>query len=382
MSEFKRIPLRKLLKRRKDQIRVIDSQEYTRLTIRTNGGGIEIRDKLLGLHIRTKNQFLVNSGQFVLSKIDARNGAFGVLPAECDGAIITGNFWAFDADESKINIDYLNYFSKTPTFISYCVNASEGTTNRRYLRENLFLNQTIPLPSLEEQARIVSHIDSIVNQLHEAHTLRESVDKELYHLLYSLYLELIDDVQWLPMSDVAPIVRRVVDIDDFELYPELGIRSFGNGTFHKEPISGFDLGSKRIYWIKTDDLLFSNVFAWEGAIAIAQKEDNNRVGSHRYITCVPHNDIATSEFLCFHFLTPQGLHDIGEASPGGAGRNRTLGLKKLEAIEVPIPSIEKQQWFSDLLAITKTIQNKQKPVAKELEAFLPSLLHNIFQGEL
>jgi hypothetical protein len=48
------------------------------------------------------------------------------------------------------------------------------------------------------------------------------------------------------------------------------IRSFGKGTFHKPPLSGSDVGTKRLYRIEPGDLLFSNVFAWEGAIAIAQ----------------------------------------------------------------------------------------------------------------
>jgi type I restriction enzyme S subunit len=72
------------------------------------------------------------------------------------------------------------------------------------------------------------------------------------------------------------------------------------------------------------DLLFTNVFAWEGAIAVARPEDAGRVASYRFISCVPKPDVATSQFLCFYFLTPEGLELIGAASPGSALRNRTL----------------------------------------------------------
>ena len=53
-------------------------------------------------------------------------------------------------------------------------------------------------------------------------------------------------------------------------------------------------------------------------------------------------DTATVEFLRFYFSTCEGLEKLGEASPGGAGRKRTLGLKKLELLNVPIPSIKRQ----------------------------------------
>jgi len=60
---------------------------------------------------------------------------------------------------------------------------------------------------------------------------------------------------------------------------------------------------------------------------------------------VPEPGLATSAFLRFHFLTKEGLDQLGKAFPGGAGRYRTLGLKALQQIEVPVPSYEQQQWY-------------------------------------
>ncbi|GJL62554.1 MAG: hypothetical protein NPIRA04_12080 [Nitrospirales bacterium] len=90
------------------------------------------------------------------------------------------------------------------------------------------------------------------------------------------------------------------------------------------------------------------MFAWEGAIAVVQPEDKERVSSHRFIACVPKEKVVTAHFLRFYFLTKEGLEKIGLASPGGAGRNRTLGLAKLEAINVPVPEYKKQLWFDKL----------------------------------
>ena len=128
--------------------------------------------------------------------------------------------------------------------------------------------------------------------------------------------------------------------------------------------------------------LFSNVFSWEGAIAVVQPEDEGRVGSHRFITCVPKSGIATAEFLRFYLLTDEGIEKVRNTSPGGAGRNRTLGLKKLEKIEVPVPNYDKQIWFDKLQTKVSDIINAQSDNQKELDAILPAILDKAFKGEL
>jgi type I restriction enzyme S subunit len=125
-----------------------------------------------------------------------------------------------------------------------------------------------------------------------------------------------------------------------------------------------------------------NVFAWEGAVAVAKPEDKGRYGSHRFITCVPRKDVITANFLCFYFLTEEGLEKLGEASPGGAGRNKTLGLTTLSKIQVPVPTMDKQQWFESLLFEADRLKTLQAQTAAELDALLPAILDRAFKGEL
>jgi type I restriction enzyme, S subunit len=44
------------------------------------------------------------------------------------------------------------------------------------------------------------------------------------------------------MNDVAPPVRRPVMLSFDASYPELGIRSFFKGTFHKPHLSALEIG--------------------------------------------------------------------------------------------------------------------------------------------
>ncbi len=161
-SEWVDVRLGDVLRRRRDVVDVEAGVTYKRLRIQVKGRGILLRDEVDGSVIGTKRQFSVRAGQFVLSKIDARNGAFGILPDECDGAIITGNFWAYDIDEGVIQARLLHYLTFGDAFLDFCAVSSPGATNRRYLQEDRFLNQVTRVPARPlDQERLAMALDLI-----------------------------------------------------------------------------------------------------------------------------------------------------------------------------------------------------------------------------
>lgn len=167
-----------LLTRVKDVVNIEDDKYYSRVTIKTNNQGITVRDTKQGKDIGTKRQFLVKEGQFLLSKIDARNGAFGIVPQELDNAIITGNFWTYEVNHELLNIDWFNMYVSLPEFIEICEKTSSGSTNRKYLKEENFLDFNIMLPSLKEQNDMVNkyfkikeQMDTVINTLEKDKSL-------------------------------------------------------------------------------------------------------------------------------------------------------------------------------------------------------------------
>lgn len=161
------LPLSKLLIRNKTPINIESSIVYKRATIKLYGKGLSIRDEEVGSKINTKKQFLIKKDQLLLSKIDARSGAFGIVPKELDGAIITGNFWAFDINENFVNRDYLSYLLSSKKFYSICKDASSGVTNRKYLNETKFLAMEIELPKIEDQNKLITELNNYKNKIDE-----------------------------------------------------------------------------------------------------------------------------------------------------------------------------------------------------------------------
>lgn len=175
------------LKRNKTAITIQDGVKYKRVTIKVRNGGVVPRDEVMGENIGTKKQFLVSEGQFILSKIDARNGAMGIIPAKLDGAVVTQDFLPYDIDATKVNPQYFVLVCTTKQFVAFCQSCSSGTTNRQRVDEAQFLNIKVPVPSLEEQNELVEEynkaITKIVDKENTINTLKKSIDRYICDVL-------------------------------------------------------------------------------------------------------------------------------------------------------------------------------------------------------
>lgn len=348
---------------------------YRQIGVRLWGVGAYERESIDGSQTKYAKLFQAHAGDIVVNKIWARNGSVGVVSDSLNGTWGSAEFPMFEPDLSRLNPRWMHWITKAPWFWKACDEHAQGTSGKNRIKPNQFLGIEIPLPSLDEQKHLVSRIDTVQQQLQKAANLRLSIEHDIESLLAVRFQETLKQANWSSMRKVAPMIRRDVAVDHQSRYSELGIRSFGKGTFHKSPLSGLELGDKRIFQIEPGDLLFSNVFAWEGAIAVAKKEDAGRVGSHRFISCIPHDGITAAEYLRYYFLTDEGLTQIRDASPGGAGRNRTLGLAKLMEIQVPLPELAVQQQFIDLKRSLETLTKKREAQQVLVDAVLPSLCH-------
>jgi type I restriction enzyme, S subunit len=183
-------------------------------------------------------------------------------------------------------------------------------------------------------------------------------------------------------GDVLSLRRRSVEVDLDHIYREIGIRSFGLGIFHKEPVSGADLGSKRVFHIEPGDLVISNVFAWEGAIAVASLAEAGMIGSHRFMTFVPADDRIKTSWASWFFRSDQGLELIKRASPGSAGRNRTLAIRRFAALEIPLPAPEEQQRVAEgldrLEATAAVLKQRADQASALISALVPAALNQTF----
>lgn len=358
------------------------STAYRQIGVRLWGQGAYERAALDGAETKYAWLYEVREGDIVVNKIWARNGSISVIQPRLSGCFVSPEFPTYTIDTTRMRPDWFGWFARCRTLWSQCDQLSRGTSGKNRLRPERFLDVTIPLPPLDEQDSLVGRLNSVSSLVERRRRALAMSEGDIGALLRKAFDKTVEGANYQLMAEVAPLVRRPVEIQPGESYPELGVRSFGRGTFHKPALDGVALGSKKLFRIEPRDLVFNIVFAWEGAVAVAKAEDCGRVGSHRFLTCVPNPKLATVDFLLYFFLSPEGLRSLRDASPGGAGRNRTLGLKKLAAIEVPVPPIEKLSWFDNLQARARAIRTTRAEIESDVAALIPAMLHEAFGGEV
>lgn len=376
------VPLAEVVTPVQRSVALIPGRSYRTLGVKWWGQGAYERQTIDGSQTAVKTLNEVQENDLIINKIWVRNGSVAVVTHEVAGCVGSNEFPTFQFRSEHILPRWMHWYSKTRDLWRKCDALSRGSSGKNRIRPERFLTIAVPLPSLDEQARIVARVDGLASRITEVERLTQFSDTTALNTLMAAFHEIADGAPRRRMIEVAPLVRRPAEIDVSSNYPQISVRSFGKGTFNNPPLDGGDITWQKPHLVKAGDILVSNIKAWEGAIAVVMPEDDGRYGSHRYLTFVPVNQVMTSQFLCFYLLSREGLYHVGEASPGSADRNRTLSSKKMLEIKVPVPPYEEQLRFNRLVESVAGIRQHREDSHKSRDALLPSLLDRAFRGEL
>lgn len=183
-------------------------------------------------------------------------------------------------------------------------------------------------------------------------------------------------------GDITKRISDAVKVEEDKLYQQIGIRSHGKGLFHKEFVDGKSLGNKRVFWVKEDAFIVNIVFAWEQAVGKTTSAESGMIASHRFPMYLPVKNQSNLNYLLYFFLTKRGKFLLELASPGGAGRNKTLGQKEFENLKFLIPTYTEQQKIASFLsAVDDKIQQLSKKKAL-LEKYKKGVMQQIFSQQI
>lgn len=377
-------------------IDIRNDEEYKQLTIKINNGGVVPRNKgilIKGSEIGTRRQTVAHAGQFVMSKIDARNGAYGIVPEELDGAIVTNDFPVFDVDIDIILPQFMVLISTTPQFVEFARKCSSGTTNRKRIDIKTFLQQAIPLPGLEEQKEIIYLYNKEISEIHdieqEAGMLKEHIQLFWYdklginnnkkHKIASKHLCFIHSksisqwgVDFISENEYKERYSKLYTSDKIKNLCKIGSGGTPNRN-HKEYFQG------NIPWIKTgelndEELLFTEEKITEDAIknssakmyskdsliiamygATIGKTAKLGINATTNQACAVLYDIDNSrintDFLWFYLQTQ--TTEFKRLAYGGAQPNINAGIIANYLIPLPVLSIQE-----DMVSYTRIIREK------------------------
>lgn len=190
------------------------------------------------------------------------------------------------------------------------------------------------------------------------------------------------DWNFIKIDSILEKVGNKVEVSKGSNYQQIGIRSHGKGIFHKEPVIGEELRNKTVFWVEKDCFIVNIVFAWEQAIARTTDAEVGMICSHRFPMYRPKNNKVDIDYLVYLFITPYGKKILELASPGGAGRNKTLGQKEFINSEILIPnSIAEQKRIVKILLTWDLAINKQEELIEKKKELKKVLMQRIFNGD-
>ncbi len=375
------MPLGDVLGRVTETVTPSPDQEYREITVKLWGRGVVQRRVVAGAQLNSGRRFVARAGQLILSRIDARNGAIGIVPQELDGALVTSDFPLFTIDQARVETSFLGWVSKTSAFVGLCRRASEGTTNRVRLQEARFLALEVRLPPLAEQRRIVARLETIARAVGEVRALRKRVLRDAESLVTSLHLSLAGN-RSKKLGDLVFLDEDPVRVQPTEEYPQVGVKSFGFGLFPKAATRGADTTYKVFNRLYDGALVLSQVKAWEGAVAVCGRSLDGWFVSPEYRTfrCVPLE--ARPGYLRVLVRTRWFWGRLGQATRGvGARRERTRPEHVVE-IEMPMPDVTQQEEAESTFKKLDTFKALDGAFPAKLDALLPSILDQAFNGAL
>ena len=390
-----------------DIVEIQDDVEYKQVTIKINNGGVVPRNNgetILGSKIGTKRQHVVHAGQFIMSKIDARNGAYGIVPAELEGAIVTNDFPVFDVDTEKIIPQFLVLVSTTEKFIEFARKCSSGTTNRKRIDIDAFLNQKIPLPSIEEQERILKEYNDKVLKAKDATIELKSVPLEMTLYLQS-QLRIKDNrskreksgqIMFVSFSNLSEWgvgfnkeVKHKIS-SNYPIYKLQSLCKIGSGGTPSRTNKKYYVGN--IPWIKTGEVLNNIIFDTDekisqdaidnssaklypkGSLIMAmygQGETRGRtaklgIDAATNQACAVLYDINNSMVLTDYlwYYLQFRYDDIRSMASGNNQPN--LNAEKIKNYDIVVPPISKQMQLIDFVKSLKDKQEQLKALSTEL----------------
>ena len=117
-------------------------------------GGAISRRKIAGGTDYSLPLFWARPGDVVLSKIDLKNGAVGVLPEGWGNVVVTSHFKVYTPDICRLDARFFRLLLQTKDFKNWLWANRSGADGRTEVKLDVFEMLEIPLPPIREQTAL------------------------------------------------------------------------------------------------------------------------------------------------------------------------------------------------------------------------------------
>jgi type I restriction enzyme S subunit len=379
VRQWPRVALGDVLCRSSEPAACAPDAEYDEVTIRLWGKGVVSRGKVRGADVTTPRR-VVRANQLILSKIDARNGAIGLVPEELDGAIVSNDFPSFQfVDRTRFDPAFMGWMVRSRHFVDLCKAASEGTTNRVRIKEDRFLAQQIALPPLVEQQAIVGRLNTLADKTRQVNAHLDVIERDADRLLRAyIFCPPGETPNRKRVSELLTLRLPDVKVNRLQRYHFAGVYSFGRGVFASVSKDGSEFAYERLSTVYAGDFTYPKLMAWEGALGVVPPECDGLVVSPEFPVFTVNADAVLPEVLDIYFRTPDVWPRIAQISGGTNVRRRRVQPSAFLNYEMLVPSMPTQLKLRELYRQTQALKARHASIRQANDALIPATLERIF----
>ena len=357
-----------------------------------NDGKIQLRN---GSETKT-GMILVRPGDLLISGINAAKGAIAIYGEEnTDPIAATIHYGAYITKKDRVDVKYLWWLLRSRIFRDLLERYVPGGIKTE-LKAKRLLPIPVPLPSLEEQWKIVAKIDEIASKVEEARRLRHQATEESKAIPRALADVVFRDIKTRiqlgeGLFDLIyryPTFYNIVFIDK-----GVGLLKVSNLTQEGWKIQ-FD--NPRDFISQETNQRFQRTILEAGDVVMAAR--GATIGKTAYVTeefagfNINPNllrlkpNAAKLEGKYFWYFMCSNLAQNQFQALVTSTAKQTITVPKLKSIYIPLPPVTEQYrivaYLDGFAEKVEALKGQQKGTTAEIDAFLPSILDKAFKGEL
>lgn len=152
--------------------------------------------------------------------------------------------------------------------------------------------------------------------------------------------------EFAPMVELRNLIYLDLDkvqVNPLMTYEMVGVYSFGRGLFDREPVQGNSTSYKHFYRLKPEHIVMSQLFGWEGALALSSPQFAGKYVSPQFPTFRVQLDRLDRDYLGWYIRRPAFWNELGAKTKGMGDRRRTLNPEALLSCFIPLPSLSEQR---------------------------------------